>query len=117
MLAAPDIDLEVFKQQLGRVGAYARVSIFAAADDKALSISSTLAGDRKRVGALDPSDKDQRTEITKLGVRVYDLSNTDTGDFFRHGTFAEAPAAVRAIGAQLSAPPDDARQAQSFQGQ
>jgi esterase/lipase superfamily enzyme len=117
MLAAPDIDLEVFKQQLGRVGAYARVSIFAAADDKALSISSTLAGDRKRVGALDPSDKDQRAEITKLGVRVYDLSNTDTSDFFRHGTFAEAPAAVRAIGAQLSAPPDDARQAQSFQGQ
>ena len=117
MLAAPDIDLEVFKQQLGRVGAYARVSIFAAADDKALSISSTLAGDRKRVGALDPADKDQRAEITKLGVRVYDLSNTDTSDYFRHGTFAEAPAAVRAIGAQLSAPPDETRQAQSFQGQ
>ncbi len=117
MLAAPDIDLDVFKQQLGRVGAYARVSIFAAADDKALSISSTLAGDRKRVGALDPSDKEQRAEITKLGVRVYDLSNTDTSDYFRHGTFAEAPAAVRAIGAQLATPPDDARQAQSFQGQ
>ncbi len=117
MLAAPDIDLDVFKQQLGRVGAYARVSIFAASDDKALSISSTLAGDRKRVGALDPSDKGQRSEIIKLGVRVYDLSNTDTSDYFRHGTFAEAPAAVRAIGAQLSAPVDDTRQAQSFEGQ
>jgi len=117
MLAAPDIDLDVFKQQLARVGPYARVSIFAASDDKALSLSSALAGDRKRVGALDPADKDQRAEISKLGVRVYDLSNTDTTDFFRHGTFAEAPAAVRAIGAQLAAGPDEARQSQSFQGQ
>ena len=117
MLAAPDIDLDVFKQQLARVGGFARVSIFAAADDKALSISSTLAGDRKRVGALDPADKDQRAEISKLGVRVYDLSNTDTGDFFRHGTFAEAPAAIRAIGAQLASATDEARQSQSFQGQ
>ena len=117
MLAAPDIDLDVFKQQLARVGSYTRVSIFAASDDKALSISSTLAGDRQRVGALDVSNKDQRAEITKLGVRVYDLTNTDTGDFFKHGTFAEAPAAVRAIGAQLSAAPDDQRQSQAFEGQ
>jgi esterase/lipase superfamily enzyme len=117
MLAAPDIDLDVFKQQMARVGTYARLSIFAASDDKALSISSSLAGDRQRVGALDVSNKDQRAEITKLGVRVYDLTNSDTGDFFKHGTFAEAPVAVRAIGAQLSAPPDDARQSQAFEGQ
>jgi esterase/lipase superfamily enzyme len=117
MLAAPDIDLAVFKQQYARVGAFARVSIFAAADDKALNISSVLAGDRQRVGALDLNDKAQRDEIAKLGVRVYDLSNTDTGDFFRHGTFAAAPAAIRAIGAQLAMPPDDARQAQAFEAQ
>ena len=117
MLAAPDIDLAVFKQQFARVGAFARVSIFAAADDKALNISSALAGDRQRVGALNLNDKAQREEIAKLGVRVYDLSNTDTGDFFRHGTFAAAPAAIRAIGAQLAMPPDDARQAQAFEAQ
>lgn len=117
MLAAPDIDLAVFKQQYARVGAFARVSIFAAADDKALNISSVLAGDRQRVGALDLNDKTQRDEIAKIGVRVYDLSNTDTGDFFRHGTFAAAPAAIRAIGAQLAMPPDDARQAQAFEAQ
>lgn len=117
MLAAPDIDLAVFKQQYARVSAYARVSIFAASDDKALNISSALAGDRQRLGTLDLNDKAQRDEISKLGIRVYDLTNTDTGDFFRHGTFAAAPAAIRAIGAQLAMPPDDARQAQAFEAQ
>lgn len=117
MLAAPDIDLAVFKEQYSRVGAYARISIFSATDDKALSISSALASDRQRLGALNLNDKAQRDEISKLGIRVYDLSNTDTGDFFRHGTFAAAPAAIRAIGAQLAMPPDDARQAQAFEAQ
>ena len=114
MLAAPDIDLDVFEQQLGRVAPFARISVFAAADDRALSLSRMIAGDRQRVGALDLSKTDQREQITKLGVRVYDLSNSDTPDFFKHGTFAEAPEAVRAIGQQLSMPPDDIRQAQAF---
>lgn len=113
MLAAPDIDLDVFKQQLGRVAPFARISVFAAADDRALSLSRMIAGDRQRVGALDLSKADQRDQITKLGVRVYDLSNSDTPDFFKHGTFAEAPEAVRAIGQQLAMPPDELRQAQA----
>ncbi len=114
MLAAPDIDLDVFKQQLSRVAPFARISVFASADDRALSLSRMIAGDRQRVGSLDLSKTDQREQITKLGVRVYDLSNSESPDFFRHGTFAEAPEAVRAIGAQLGLPPDDIRQAQAF---
>ena len=114
MLAAPDIDLDVFKQQLGRVAPFARISVFAASDDRALSLSSMLAGDRQRVGALDLSKSDQREQITKLGVRVYDLSNSDTPDFFKHGSFAEAPEAGRAIGERLALPPDDVRQAQAL---
>ena len=115
MLAAPDIDLDVFRQQMGRVGAFARVSVFAASNDRALSISSALAGDRQRLGTLDLANKEHRAQITQLGVRVYDLSGTETPDFFKHGTFAEAPEAVRAIGAQLALPPDDGRQAQAFE--
>lgn len=114
MLAAPDIDLDVFKQQLSRVAPFARISVFAASNDRALSISGMIAGDRQRVGALDLSKSSQREQITKLGVRVYDLSNSETPDFFKHGTFAEAPEAVRAIGQQLAVPPDDIRQAQAF---
>ncbi len=120
MLAAPDIDIDVFRAQMARIGSNARVSVFAQADDRALSVSSTLAGSRTRLGALDLDDKQHRDELNGLNVRVYDLKGAaGSSDFFRHGTFAEAPTVVRTIGAQMAetprvAEPDEAQQAQSF---
>jgi esterase/lipase superfamily enzyme len=120
MLAAPDIDLDVFRAQMARVGKAARVSVFAQADDRALSVSSTLAGSRTRLGALDLDNKEHLDELNGLNVRVYDLKGAvGTSDFFRHGTFAEAPNVVRTIGAQMAetprvAEPEEAQQAQSF---
>ncbi len=120
MLAAPDIDIDVFRAQMARVGKAARVSVFAQADDRALSVSSTLAGSRTRLGALNLDDKSHLAELDGLNVRVYDVRGAaGTSDFFRHGTFAEAPSVVRTIGAQLAeaprvAEPDEAQQAQSF---
>jgi esterase/lipase superfamily enzyme len=105
MLAAPDIDIDVFRGQMARLGKVARVSVFAASDDRALSVSSTLAGSRTRLGALDLSNKQHVDELTGLNVRVYDLSKADSTDFFRHGTFAEAPEVVKSIGAQLAEAP------------
>ncbi|MFO1149334.1 MAG: alpha/beta fold hydrolase [Alsobacter sp.] len=119
MLAAPDIDLDVFRAQMVYVGKNARVSVFTSTDDRALSVSRTLAGNRTRVGALDLNDPRTREALTSLNVRVYDLSNMGGGDMFRHGTFAEAPTVVRSIGQQLAEPrqqdkPEAAGQAQSF---
>jgi esterase/lipase superfamily enzyme len=119
MLAAPDIDLDVFRSQMAYVGKSARVSVFTSTGDRALSVSRTLAGNRARVGALDLSDKRVLDTLTSLNVRVYDLSTTASGDMFRHGTFAEAPSVVRSIGQQLAEPrqqdkPEAAGQAQSF---
>ena len=53
MLAAPDIDFSVFREQLAKLDA-SHVSVLVSASDRALSLSRTLAGDRPRVGALDP---------------------------------------------------------------
>ncbi len=118
MLAAPDIDLEVFRSQMTRLGRVARVSVFAASDDRALSVSRTLAGDRTRLGALDLASKAHVDELIGLNVRVYDLTQARGGsDMFRHGTFAEVPSVVRSIGAQLAEPQlkeGVAAQAQSF---
>lgn len=102
MLAAPDIDLDVFRAQMSRLGSVARVSVFAAADDRALSVSSTLAGDRMRLGALDLSNPEHVDDLKGLNVRVYDLSKTKSSDMFRHVTFAEAPSVVQSIGTQLA---------------
>jgi len=103
MLAAPDIDLGVFRQQMARLGSAARVSIFVSRDDKALSLSSRLAGDRPRVGAMDPKNAQDAADLRKLGVRVYDLSGFSNG-FIGHGAYADAPDVIRSIGAQIAEP-------------
>ena len=107
MLAAPDIDFDVFSQQVSRVGA-GHVSIFVSSTDRALSLSSHIAGDRPRLGGMDPSNPRDREELEALGVRIYDTSRLNT-DFMGHNTFAEVPVVVRAIGFLLarSAPEGD----------
>lgn len=102
MLAAPDIDLNVFRQQVSRLDP-GHVSIFIANNDRALSMSSRIAGDRPRLGALDPSKPEDKAELDRLGVSVHDISSFST-DFVGHGSFAEAPDVVRNIGAHLTAP-------------
>lgn len=103
MLAAPDLDLNVFKQQMARLDGHARVSVFVSHADRALSLSSSLAGDRQRVGALDPSKPRDRAELDRLGVRVYDMSSF-SGGIIGHGVYADAPDVIRTIGAHLAEP-------------
>ena len=100
MLAAPDIDLNVFRQQLARLDP-AHVSVLVSANDRALSISRTLAGDRPRLGGLNPNNPEDRAALESLGVKAYDLSKESTG-LIGHGTYADAPQAVRTIGSQIT---------------
>ncbi len=107
MLAAPDIDLNVFRQQLARLDA-SHVSVLVASNDRALSIARTLAGDRPRLGGLDLSKPSDKAALDELGVKGYDLSAEATG-LIRHGTYADAPQAVRTIASQITSPrPQDA---------
>lgn len=102
MLASPDIDLNVFRQQVARLDPK-RISIFVANNDRALSISSRIAGDRPRLGAMDPSKPEDQAELERLGVAVHDISAFST-DWLGHGAFAEAPDVVQQIGAHLAPP-------------
>ncbi len=99
MLAAPDIDLSVFRAQLAGLDA-THFSVLVSADDKALSLSRTLAGDRPRVGALDPRKRSDRAVLTRLGVRIYDLSGKSDG-LIDHDAYADIPDVVRSIGMQI----------------
>jgi esterase/lipase superfamily enzyme len=101
MLAAPDIDLSVFRQQMARLGSGANVAVFTSTGDRALSLSSTIAGDRPRLGAIDPNNTRDRAILAQLGVKVYDLSTISDG-WINHGAYASAPHVVRQIGAQLT---------------
>ena len=101
MLAAPDIDVNVFRNQIAKLDA-SHISVLVSVNDKALSLSRRLAGDRPRVGALNPKDPNDKAVLDQLGVKVYDLAGDET-TFIGHGTFATAPDVVKRIGATIGA--------------
>jgi len=114
VLAAPDIDLSVFRAQIARLDA-AHISILISSKDRALSISRTLAGNRPRVGALDPRNANDRAALDHLGVKVYDLSGESVG-LIGHDTYADAPDIIRQLGAQIGAPRLQDAEVQSILG-
>ena len=102
MLASPDIDVEVFDSQMAKIRP-ADVTVFATANDRALSLSSALAQSRQRVGAINPANAEDRQKIEAAGAKVYDLSSASAG-FIDHDAYAVAPDVLRSIGAQMAAP-------------
>ncbi len=101
LLAAPDIDLSVFKEQIARLDA-AHFSIFVSKGDRALQLSAGIQGDR-RLGSIDPGNDQDREMIQNLGVRVYDISDLSTG-LIGHDVYGDAPLVVRQIGKAITAP-------------
>lgn len=99
MLAAPDVDLDVFKTQMREIKR--PVTVFVSADDRALDFSRRFAGDKTRLGALAAKDKDTIADMEKLGVTIIDLSEENSGDSLNHGKFASSPKVVKLIGERL----------------
>ena len=101
MLAAPDIDVSVFKNQIAKLDP-SHISVLVSANDRALSLSRRLAGDRPRVGALNPKSKSDKALLDQLGVKIYDLSG-ESGGFYGHSAYGDAPDVVKQIGATIGA--------------
>lgn len=98
VLASPDVDVDVFKTQMKRLGRPADpFTMLISKNDRALSVSSKLAGGKARVGGYE-NDR----EIAELGVVVIDLTRVESDDSLHHGKFAQAPQIVQLIGTQLS---------------
>jgi esterase/lipase superfamily enzyme len=104
MMAAPDIDIDVFRRQIAEIDAGPRpayFTLFVSRDDRALSISSFLARDSTRLGALDPSQEPYRSILEQGRVQVVDLTKVDSTDFTNHSKFASGEV-VGAIGERLA---------------
>lgn len=95
VLASPDIDIDLFEKQIGKlpVDAY-DFYVIISRDDKALALSKFLYGGVARVGAAEIEAFD------RLGLTVVDLTEIDDGDS-SHTKFAGSPAIVKAIRADL----------------
>jgi len=105
MLAAPDIDVDVFRRQIAEIDASKHSTqfiLFVSRDDKALSISSFLARDSTRLGALDPTQEPYSSMLEKAQVHVVDLTGMASQDSINHSKFASSEV-VSAIGARLAA--------------
>lgn len=101
MLAAPDIDLDVFKTQLATIRR--PVTVFVSSDDRALDFSRQFAGDKARLGAISEKDTDVVADLRKAGATIIDLSKDRSSDDYNHGKFATSPRVVQMIGQRLGA--------------
>ena len=98
VLASPDIDVDVFKAQMRRIGIPKKpFFIMLSRDDRALLVSGIIAGNRPRVG-----DYGDDAALASLGVTVVDVSGLKAGDGLNHAKFADNPLLVRLLGERLT---------------
>jgi esterase/lipase superfamily enzyme len=74
VFAAPDIDIDVFSSSVQRIGPLAsKITVVTATNDRALAISSLIAGGITRVGSA------EKARLEGLGLRVIDASQQGWG--------------------------------------
>lgn len=94
-LAAPDIDVDVFRRQLSVVGRLdPPITLLVAPDDRALAASTRAARGHLRIGAVNVDDPALREVAENAGMRIVDISSLEPLDRTRHSRFV--PLAVLA---------------------
>ncbi len=103
MLAAPDIDVDVFRRQLASIGEKRPpFYLFVSQDDKALAISRRVWGGNARIGAVNPEQEPYRSLFAKEKIKVFDLTKDKSEDSLNHGKFANSSDVAKIIGGQLT---------------
>ncbi|WP_408022044.1 alpha/beta hydrolase [Sinorhizobium kostiense] len=103
MLAAPDVDVDVFRSQIEDMGKQRpQFTLFVSRDDRALAVSRRVWGDVARLGAIDPEQSPYKEELAANNITVIDLTKLNEGDRLHHTKFAESPEIVQLIGSRLS---------------
>jgi esterase/lipase superfamily enzyme len=93
VLAAPDLDMDVFKSELRGFGKIQKpFYVVLSRDDKALGLSNFIAGGQSRVG-----NATDTAELTQLGATVIDLTDVKSMDDANHGKFMQ----LAEVGPQL----------------
>jgi esterase/lipase superfamily enzyme len=104
MLAAPDVDYDVFTRQIAEIGERRKIfTVFVSRNDEALAASRKVWGDKVRLGAVDPRSEPYRDELDPRHFVVVDLAEVKSSDPLGHGAFAQSPEVVRSIGRRLTA--------------
>ena len=103
MMAAPDVDVDVFRSQIADMGTpRPDFTLFVSRDDRALAVSRKVWGSVARLGAIDPEVEPYKTVLATNQVTVIDLTAIAAGDKIHHSKFAESPQIVQLIGTRLA---------------
>jgi esterase/lipase superfamily enzyme len=102
MLAAPDVDVDVFRSQIQEMGnSHPNFTLFVARDDRALAVSRRVWGDVDRLGGIDASKARYANELVKYRINVVDLTDVEGAGAFKHAKFANSEV-VQLIGRRLA---------------
>jgi len=86
LLVAPDVDVDVFRQQIHRMGPNRPTfALFLSQDDKALALSGEIWGGIQRMGEIDPNQEPYRSELARDQIQVYDLTKLRSLGSDAHG--------------------------------
>ncbi|MEM1076149.1 MAG: alpha/beta hydrolase [Pseudomonadota bacterium] len=97
VLASPDIDIDLFKTQIGQIrSSFDNYFVLISEDDAALRASRVLSGGIDRVGSANAE------ELADLGLTVIDLSEIDDSASGSHSKFAGSPEVVQLLGRGLN---------------
>lgn len=87
ILAAPDIDLDVFRKDVETIGKLQTpMALLVSSDDRALKVSGFLSRD-KRIGALDIRDPAVSEAAKRFNIAVVDISNLEASDSLNHDRY------------------------------
>ncbi|WP_417410818.1 alpha/beta hydrolase [Hoeflea sp.] len=102
ILASPDLDVDVFRQQIADMGPKRpKFTVFVSRDDRALTLSRRISGNVDRLGQIDINNPAYRDGLEQAGITVLDLSALQGGDRLNHTKFAQSPDVVKLLGQRL----------------
>lgn len=105
ILAAPDVDMDVFRHQTSRLGRLIPdLTVYVSRDDYALRISRRLAGDKIRAG-----ENTDLGQFHGLGIEAHDLSTVAGGIGRNHGKAFSDAGTLADIGRSLAEAKDSSR--------
>ena len=107
MLVAPDVDVDVFRTQIQRMGTpRPRIALFVSRDDSALKLSKNIWGGVPRLGDINPNTEPYKSELARDNIEVFDLTSLKTARDDAHDrAFEELNAVMKMVAKRYGADP------------